>query len=213
MATTKDAAARSKAGVLRSISRRFNDALSGRVKATKGGDQRTARKLNRYRKELLNGKAGRKELTPLDVAARVHELLEAGDRIADIRKLAKPRTIEYDEETMAGLLREMHPQYGFRAEAYRFAGVHNETMVSAGILDKMPAKRGPKPKGESRATTRKAAGASKPAAKRAKAAPKTAAKGAQPKRRRTAKKAAGESSAKAVQPIRRKRTKKEGGES
>jgi len=208
MATTKDAAARSKAGVLRSISRRFNDALSGRVKATKGGDQRTARKLNRYRKELLNGKAGRKELTPLDVAARVNELLEAGDRIADIRKLTKPRTIEYDEEAMSALLREMHPQYGFRAEAYRFAGVHNETMVAAGILDKIPAKRGPKPKGEGRGATRKsAAGASKPAAKRAKAP----AKGAQPKRRRTAKKAQGE--AKAVQPIRRKRSKKEGSES
>jgi hypothetical protein len=178
------------------------------MKTTKTGDQRTARKLNRYRKELQNGKAGRKELTPLDVAARVHELLEAGERIADIRKLTKPRTIEYDEETMAALLRDMHPEYGFRAEAYRFAGVHNETMVAAGILDKMPAKRGPKKKGGPAA---KAAPKSK-AAPKAKAAPraKAAAKDAKPKRKRTANKAKAEPKAEpqAVKPIRRKRAKK-----
>jgi hypothetical protein len=172
------------------------------MKTTKTGDQRTARKLNRYRKELQNGKAGRKELTPLDVAARVHELLEAGERIADIRKLTKPRTIEYDEDTMAALLRDMHPEYGFRAEAYRFAGVHNETMVAAGILDKMPAKRGPKKKGEAAAK----------AAPKSKAAPKAkaAAKDTKPKRKRTGKKdkAAPKAEPQAVKPIRRKRTKK-----
>jgi hypothetical protein len=191
MAATKDATDRTKAGTLRSISRRFNDALSGRTKTAKDGDQRTARKLNRFRKELQSGKAGRKELTPLDVAARVHALLEAGDRIADIRQLTKPRTIDYDEETMAGLLRDMHPEYGFRPEAYRFAGVHNETMVAAGILDKMPAKRGPKKKSETQA---------KAAPKKAKAE----AKNAQPKRRRSTKNA----DAEAVKPVKRTRAKK-----
>ncbi len=49
---------------------------------------------------------------------------------------------------MAALLKEMHPEYGFLPAAYRFAGVHDETLVAAGILETMPAKRGPKKKTE-----------------------------------------------------------------
>jgi hypothetical protein len=147
MPRKKDAITEVGTGLLRSISRRFNDALAGRASDGKGGDQRRARKLNRYRKELREGKVrGTKDLTPLDVAARVHELLEAGERLGDIRLLTKPRVIDYDERYMVDLLREMHREYRFRAEAYRFAGVRNETMVAAGILDRLPPRRGPRGK-------------------------------------------------------------------
>jgi hypothetical protein len=129
----------------RSIARRFNDVLTSRSPKAKALDKRTARRLERYRGELKQGrKAKRKELSPLDVAMRVNELLKYGDRISDIRKLSKPRQIEYEESQMVALLREMHPVYLFRAEAYRFAGVSNETLLAAGVLDKIPARRGPK---------------------------------------------------------------------
>ncbi len=139
----------SEAGLKRSIARRFNDALAGTTSKEKGVDQRSARRLNRYRKELTEGKKNNgQELSPLDVTLRVHELLKSGSKIADIRKLSKPRVIDYDEEKMTYLLKEMHPEYGFSPAAYRFAGVHDETLVAAGILETIPAKRGPKKKTE-----------------------------------------------------------------
>lgn len=145
MARTSGASGAS-AAKKRSIARRFNDVLTERTPTAKALDRRTARRLERYRKELKEGsKAKRKNLSPLDVAMRVHELLKYGDRMADIRSIAKPRQIEYEEERMVALLREMHPVYRFRAEAYRFAGVTNETLVAAGVIDKIPAKRGPRP--------------------------------------------------------------------
>lgn len=109
-------------------------------------DRRTAKRLERYRVELKNGKkSGDKDLTPLDVATRVNELLKHGDRMTAIRKLCKPRVVEYNEVTLVGVLKEMHPIYQFRPEAYRHAGVRNETLVGAEILAEMPAKRGPAP--------------------------------------------------------------------
>jgi hypothetical protein len=127
----------------RSIARRFNDTLAGRSPKAKSVDQRTARRLNRFRNELKNGKkAGNRELNPLDVALRVHTLLESGARLTDLRRLTKPRDVDYNEETMVALLREMHPEYGFSPDAYRFAGVRDETLVAAGVLDKMPPRRG-----------------------------------------------------------------------
>lgn len=137
------------AAMKRSIARRFNDSLIGRSSravTNKAMDRRTAKRLERYRVELKNGKkSGNKDMTPLDVATRVNELLKHGDRMTAIRKLCKPRVVEYDDETLVGVLQEMHPIYQFRPEAYRHAGVRNETLVGAGILSEMPAKRGPAP--------------------------------------------------------------------
>lgn len=148
MAPKKGSKATAEASKKRSIARRFNDALAGTSsKTAKSTDQRRARKLNRYRKELRKGAKGNGQaLTPLDVALRVNELLEQGEKITDLRKLVKIKTNEYDKETMVELLKEMHPVYQYRADAYRFAGVDNETLLAAGIIKKIPAKRGPKPK-------------------------------------------------------------------
>jgi len=43
---------------------------------------------------------------------------------------------------MTKLLSEMHPIFNFRTDAYRFVGIRNETLVSAGVLKKTPKKRG-----------------------------------------------------------------------
>jgi hypothetical protein len=47
---------------------------------------------------------------------------------------------------MAALITEMHSEYGFRPEAYRFAGVTDETLFAAGVLARLPKKRGPRPR-------------------------------------------------------------------
>jgi len=159
--TAKNASAATK----RSIARRFNDALAGLTPQSKVTDKRTLRRLERYRTELKKGAKGRNAaLTPLDVAMRVDELLKHGDTISSIRKLCSPRAADYDRDTMVALLREMHPVYGYKPAAYRFAGVDDVTMLAAGIIEKLPAKRGPK-KGAAKAA-KKASGKAAPAKRR-----------------------------------------------
>lgn len=133
------------AGKKRSIARRFNDSLSGRSPKAAVTDKRTLRRIERYRKELEKGSKGRNTaLTPLDIAMRVDELLKYGDTSTAIRKLVKPRKADYDREMMTALLKEMHPVYEYAPAAYRFAGVDDETLLGAGIIDSLPKKRGPK---------------------------------------------------------------------
>ena len=161
---TVDAATR------RSIARRFNDVLTASAPDKKELDRRTARRLERYRSELREGRTARRAaLTPLDVALRVNELLNYGALIADIRKLMKPRAVEFDSELLVELLKEMHPVYRLRPEAYRFAGVDNETLFAAGVIPRIPAKRGPRPKSVNaakKAPVAKKKRALKPASKR-----------------------------------------------
>ena len=135
------------AGTKRSIARRFNDLLAFRGKdIPKTEDKRTVRRLARYKQELQNGKTSQnKVLTPLDVAMRIDELLAFGEKMADLRKLTKPRSADIDFEHLVGILKEMHPVYGYRADAYRFAGVSDQALLAAGIINKIPARRGPKP--------------------------------------------------------------------
>jgi hypothetical protein len=143
MAKKKPTQSGASAALKRSIARRFNDALAGRTPKSKPLDQRTARKLARYRKELRAGaKGGDKKLSALEIAKRVHELLEHGERLSDIKKLAKPKPLEYDEEKIVALLSEMQPVYRFRPEAYQFAGVRNETLLAAGVIKEIPRRRG-----------------------------------------------------------------------
>lgn len=145
MAKKKAAQNGASAALKRSIARRFNDALAGKTPESKPLDQRTARKLARYRKELRSsGKGGNPKLSALEIAKRVHELLEHGDRLSDIKKLVKPKPAEYDEDTIVALISEMQPVYKFRPEAYQFAGVRNETLLAAGVAVGAPRRRGRK---------------------------------------------------------------------
>jgi hypothetical protein len=136
----------------RSIARRFNDVLaqtSGRqAQSTKQPDQRTEKRLNRYRDELSEGSIGNRALSPLDIAMRVDELLAHGDKISGLRKIMTPRQVDLDHEHLVSVLKEMHPLYNYRPAAYRFAGVSDEALLDAGIIEKIPGKRGPKAKQE-----------------------------------------------------------------
>ncbi len=132
----------------RSIARRFNDTLTPLKEQATVIDQRTARRLDRYKEELRAGRtAGGQPLKAIEVAMRVNELLAHGERLTDIKRLAKTSHFgEYNEEEMIELLREMHTVYNFRPDAYRFVGITNATLKAAGVIDVIPAKRGRKPK-------------------------------------------------------------------
>jgi len=144
------------AGKKRSLARRFNNSLTAqaatKTPTAKTLDKRTVRRLDRYRQELKNSKSPRsKGLTPLDIAMRIDELLAHGAKLAELKKLVKPRAVEFDHETLVGILQEMHPIYGYHPAAYRCAGVTDEALLAAGIIDKIPGRRGPKPASEKRA--------------------------------------------------------------
>ena len=135
------------AAAKRAIARRFNEVLGGKSSQSKPIDQRSVRKLEKFKRELRKGKtAGSKPLSALEIARRVHDLMESGLKIADIKQFAKPLDFDYDEDGLVELLSEMHPVYQFCADAYRFAGVRDETLCNAGVIGEIPKKRGPKKK-------------------------------------------------------------------
>jgi hypothetical protein len=86
-------------------------------------------------RELEAGKArGSRELKPLDVLQRVNELLELGEPLSSIRKVAKVRKGSVPPEDMVEVVSRLHKAYGFRAECYRFVGVSDDVLRSAGVL-------------------------------------------------------------------------------
>ena len=118
----------------RKVARMFNDLLGG--KSTHGKlDGRTEKRRKRLLRELSSGKArGKKDLTPLDVLVRVQELLEIGEPLAAIRKVAKARKPEALGEDAVRVVERLHRAYGFRAEVYRFVGIADEVLKAANVL-------------------------------------------------------------------------------
>jgi len=118
----------------RRVARLFNDIVGGGLGAHKR-DGRTEKRRQRLLRELENGQArGARELKPLDVLHRVHELLGLGEPLSSIRKIAKVRKGTVPPEEMVDLVSRLHKAYGFRPECYRFVGVGDDVLRSAGIL-------------------------------------------------------------------------------
>jgi hypothetical protein len=139
----------------RRVARLFNDILGGRRVGAHRQDGRTEKRRQRLMRELESGKArGSRELKPLDVLVRVHELLELGESLRSIRKVARLRKTAVPPEAMVEVVSRLHKAYGFRAECYRFVGVDDEVLRTAGIL--IASRAGSPTNGRSR---RKAAGA------------------------------------------------------
>lgn len=110
------------------------DRVADRVAKPRPIDGRTLRKIKRYRQELKRGRrASGQRLLPFEIAVRVDFLLDHGDRVEQIRKLIRPKKIDYDEEQVRHLVEEMQSVCGFHPEAYLFAGVRNETLEAAGL--------------------------------------------------------------------------------
>jgi hypothetical protein len=120
----------------RRAGRSFNDILGGRGAASQKLDGRTEKRRQRLLKELENGMArGTRELKPLDILQRVNELMELGEPLSSIRKVAKVRKSSVPPESVVDVVGRLHKAYNFRPETYRFVGIGEEILRSAGVLE------------------------------------------------------------------------------
>jgi hypothetical protein len=130
----------------RRVARLFNDILGGRGNGARKHDGRTEKRRQRLLRELESGKVrGTREMKPLDVLQRVHELMELGETLGAIRKVAKVRKIPVPPESIVEVIGRLHRAYGFRPECYRFVGVTDEVLRSAGVVGIEPSRR-PRPR-------------------------------------------------------------------
>jgi hypothetical protein len=119
----------------RRVARLFNDILGGRGVGAHKQDGRTEKRRQRLLRELEQGKVrGARELKPLDVLVRVHELLELGEPLRSIRKVAKVRKALVPPDAMVEVVSRLHKAYGFRPECYRFVGVDDDVLRTAGVI-------------------------------------------------------------------------------
>jgi hypothetical protein len=119
----------------RRVARVFNDILGGRGASAHKLDGRTEKRRQRLLKELEAGKArGSRELKPLDVLQRVQELMDLGEPLSSIRKIAKVRKSTVAPEAIVGVVERLHRAYSFRPEVYRFVGIGEEVLREAGVL-------------------------------------------------------------------------------
>jgi hypothetical protein len=127
----------------RRVARLFNDILGGRGNGAHRRDGRTEKRRQRLMRELESGKVrGAHELKPLDVLQRVNELMSLGEPLSAIRKIAKVRKATVPPESMVEVVSRLHKAYGFRPECYRFVGVGDDVLRSAGVLGAESVRRG-----------------------------------------------------------------------
>ncbi len=120
----------------RRAARLFNDVLGGRSASAQKLDGRTEKRRQRLLKELEDGKArGQHELKPLDVLQRVQELMDLGESLSSIRKVARVRKTSLPPDSILQVVQRLHEAYGFRPEAYRFVGIGDDILRGAGVLD------------------------------------------------------------------------------
>ncbi len=130
----------------RRAARLFNDVLGGRGTGARKLDGRTEKRRQRLLEELESGKTrGDRDLKPLDVLQHVEELLQLGEPLAAIRKIAKVRKSHVSEDAMHDVVVRLHKAYSFKPEVYRFVGIGDEVLRSAGVLDDGSPKK-PRPK-------------------------------------------------------------------
>lgn len=122
----------------RVAARMFNDVLGGGGPAGRR-DGRTEKRRQRLLQELESGLArGARELKPLDILTRVQELLDLGETVSTIRKVAKVPKLAIAPELVADVVMRLHKAYGFRPEAYRFVGIDDDILREAGVLAAPP---------------------------------------------------------------------------
>ncbi len=127
----------------RRAARMFNDVLGGRGAGSGKLDGRTEKRRQRLMKELEAGTArGSRELKPLDILQRVQELMDLGEPVSSIRKVAKARKTVLPPESMVEVVGRLHKAYAFRPEVYRFVGIGEEVLRSAGVFEGDVARRG-----------------------------------------------------------------------
>jgi hypothetical protein len=135
----------------RRAARAFNDVLGGGAGGGQKLDGRTEKRRQRLLRELEQGTSrGSKELKPLDVLQHVQELLELGEPLSAIRKVAKVKKLALPEDSVVSVLERLQRAYGFRPEVYRFVGIGEDVLKTAGVIG--DEKRPPRSSGKKRAT-------------------------------------------------------------
>lgn len=136
----------------RRAARIFNDVLGGHGPASQRLDGRTEKRRQRLLKELEDGLArGSRELKPLDILQRVQELMDLGEPLSAIRKVAKVRKsaiaggAEGTGAAIVDVVERLHKAYNFRPEAYRFVGIGDDVLRGAGVLTAEPRRGGARP--------------------------------------------------------------------
>lgn len=118
----------------RRAARYFNDILGGGA-ARARLDGRTEKRRQRLLSELEAGTGrGGRELKPLDVLQHANELLELGETMASLRKVAKARKAHGLGDDVVVAVERLHAAYAFRPEVYRFVGIDDDTLRAAGVL-------------------------------------------------------------------------------
>jgi hypothetical protein len=119
----------------RRVARVFNDILGGPGASAHKLDGRTEKRRQRLLRELEAGKArGSRELKPLDILQRVQELMDLGEPLSSIRKVAKVKKNAVSPDAIVGVVERLHRAYSFRPEVYRFVGIGEEVLREAGVL-------------------------------------------------------------------------------
>jgi hypothetical protein len=127
----------------RKAARIFNDVLGGRGRSAHRLDGRTEKRRQRLLKELEDGVSrGSRELKPLDVLQHVNELMELGEPLSSIRKVTKIRKTNVPAESVVDIVSRLHRAYNFRPETYRFVGIGEDVLRSAGVLADDSVRRG-----------------------------------------------------------------------
>lgn len=123
----------------RRVARVFNDILGGRGASAHKLDGRTEKRRQRLLTELEAGtRSGSRELKPLDVLQHVQELMDLGESVSTIRKVAKVRKSALPAEAIVDVVKRLHRAYSFRPEVYRFVGIGEEVLREAGVFEQAP---------------------------------------------------------------------------
>jgi hypothetical protein len=120
----------------RRVARLFNDVLTGRGAVTVKLDGRTEKRRQRLLAELESGTRGQRALKPIEILQHAQELLEMGETLASLRKVARPKKLALPPDGLGEVVERLHQAYGFRLEAYRFLGLADEVLVDAGVLER-----------------------------------------------------------------------------
>ena len=124
----------------RRVARLFNDIL-GRPRQRRAQARRPHREAPAEadaRARVRQGPRRRASSSRSTCSAR-NELWSWASRCSSIRKIAKVRKATVPAESMVDVVSRLHKAYGFRPECYRFVGVGDDVLRSAGVLERRDA--------------------------------------------------------------------------
>jgi len=124
----------------RRAGRAFNDLLASPHPGYL--DRHSQRRRARLLRELTTGcgRGAQRPLKPLEVLARVDELLALGEPADALRKVCRPFAPPDHDPNLVAVLADLHAAYRFRPEAYLLLGFDPRLLRRAGIPSSPPSR-------------------------------------------------------------------------